>query len=341
MVLVTGGSGFIGSVLARTLAERGERVRVFDVIDFPDRHPDVEFVQGDIRDADAITQSLRGIDTVYHNVALVPLAKAGRGFWDVNVRGTALLLDACRRADVERFVHTSSSAIFGVPRCPITRATPPRPVEVYGRAKLAGERLVETYIREGRTATIIRPRTVLGNFRLGIFDILFEWVSEHRTIFILGRGDNRFQFIHVDDLVDAMIRSAALGRSGTFHIGTDRFGMLRDDLAAFIAAVGSRSQVRSLPATPAIAALHLLDWLRLSPLAPWHYRTYHKPFYFDIRDEMRELRWQPRYSNVEMLTASYRWYLANRHVRRPATGVASVHHASPKQRVLALLKRCS
>lgn len=341
MILVTGGSGFIGSTLARMLVERGERVRVFDAIDFDGRHPNVEFVRGDIRDSDVIAQALRGVDTVYHNVALVPLTKAGRKFWDVNVTGTQLLLDACRQRDVSRFVHTSSSAVFGVPRCPISNATPRRPVEIYGRAKLAGEQLVEAYIAEGRTATIIRPRTVLGNFRLGIFDILFEWISEHRAIYLLGPGDNLFQFIHVADLIEAMIRSAVLGHSGTFNIGTDRFGTLREDLESFIAAVGSRSRVRSLPAVPAITMLHALDWLRLSPLAPWHYRTYHKPFYFDVREEMAELGWQPRYSNVEMLVSSYEWYLAHRHAMRLGATPASAHHLPPKQRLLALLKRCS
>lgn len=341
MILVTGGSGFIGSVLARTLADRGERVRVFDILDFPGRSAEVEFVRGDIRNQDDIARAMRSVDTVYHNVALVPLTKAGRRFWDVNVTGTQLLLNTCRLHDVPRFVHTSSSAVFGVPPCPITNATPRRPVEIYGRAKLAGEQLVEEYIAEGRTAAIIRPRTVIGNFRLGIFHILFDWVAGGRSIYILGNGENRFQFVNVHDLVDAMIRSAALGRSGVFNIGTDRFGTLRGDLAAFIQAVGSRSRVRPIPAAPSIAVLKVLDWLRLSPLAPWHYLTYHKPFFFDVVQEMSTLEWRPRYSNIDMFISAYEWFLAHRGELRNSHYMASTHHAPPRQRLLALLKRCS
>lgn len=339
MILVTGGSGFIGSVLARTLVERGESVRVFDVIDFKDRPVGVEFVQGNIRNPADIARALDEVDTVYHNVALVPLSKAGQKFWDVNVTGTALLLDQCRKQKIKSFVHVSSSAIFGVPQCPITDKSPLHPVEIYGRAKLAGENLVKKYITDGYTATIIRPRTVVGNFRLGIFHILFEWISENKDIYIIGKGNNLFQFVHVDDLVDAMIKSAQRGKSGIFNIGTDRFSTLREDLTAFIQKIGSTSRVRSLPATLTILALSVLDWLRFSPLAPWHYLTYHKPFYFDVSHEQETLQWQPRYSNMEAFVTAYNWYSANKdRLIEEIEWEASNHHTPPKQKILKLLK---
>ena len=339
MILVTGGSGFIGSVLVRTLFERGEQVRVFDIIDFKDRASGIEFVRGDIRKQEDIVRALDGVGTVYHNAALVPLAKAGQFFWDVNVTGTALLLDQCRKHNIKRFVHVSSSAVFGIPQCPITDKSPLRPVEIYGKAKLAGENLVKKYIADGYTATIIRPRTVLGNFRLGVFHILFEWISENKNIYIIGKGNNLFQFVHVDDLVDAMIKSAQWGKSGIFNIGTDRFTTLREDLASFIKEVGSISRVRSLPETIAISTLSVLDWLWLSPLAPWHYLTYCKPFYFDVSYEKEVLKWEPRYSNIEAFVVAYRWYIENKDRLNEEVGQdTSTHHTPPKQRILKLLK---
>ena len=126
MALVTGGSGYFGSLLAEHLREAGYRVRVLDLIDAPDRPTDVELVQGDIRDATTVARAVAGVDVVFHNVAQVPLARDRQLFESVNVGGTAVLLRACEEAGVGKVVNTSSSAVFGVPDTnPVTRATEP------------------------------------------------------------------------------------------------------------------------------------------------------------------------------------------------------------------------
>ena len=336
MVLVTGGSGFIGSELARQLSVSGERVRVLDVVGFPQPNPDIEFCHGDIRNRDDVEKSLEGVKDVYHCVALVPLAKAGRKFWEVNVGGTQVLLDQCEKKNVRHIVHISSSAVYGTPECPITEKTPFHPLEIYGRAKYAGERLVFDYQARGGSATIIRPRTVLGDFRLGIFDILFEWIFENRNIYLIGNGQNPFQFVHVADVVSACMQACSLRRTGAYNIGTDRYVTLKADLESFILQVESRSSIRCISEYLAIPLLELLDLLKFSPLAPWHYKTYHKPFYFDISKSVKELEWRPLYSNVDMLVSSYRWFIANRGVSSKTPG--STHHTSPKQKLLKVLK---
>lgn len=336
-ILVTGGSGFIGSVLANTLHQTGHAVRVFDIIDFAERPVGIEFFRGDICDAATVEKALQDVTVVFHCVALVPLMKAGNKFWDVNVKGTQILLDACRKKNIRHFVHLSSSAVFGSPVCPVNKDTELNPVEIYGKAKLAGENLVKQYIEEGRTASIIRPRTVLGNFRLGIFHILFEWISENRNIYLIGNGQNLFQFIHVDDLVAAMILCSTKTGSGIYNIGTDTYSTLQNDLSVLIKRANSTSSIRHLPATLSIIVLQTLDKLRLSPLAPWHYLTYHKPFYFNIENEIKMLAWKPRYSNTEMLWSSYQWFVENRE-RLTNTQHTSAHHKAPKQRLLKFLK---
>jgi nucleoside-diphosphate-sugar epimerase len=338
MILVTGGSGFIGSTLANTLATSGEQVRVFDIIDFNGRDSSISYQQGDITNIEDIEKALEGVDTVYHCVALVPLLKAGNKFWEVNVAGTEKLLNACRKRNITHFIHLSSSAVFGIPECPVTKNSPLQPVEIYGRAKLAGENLVKEYMNEGRIASIIRPRTVLGNFRLGIFDILFEWISENRNIYLIGDGNNLFQFLHVDDLVEAMTAASRMKTSGIYNIGDKTFGTLNEDLGTLIKKAGSSSKIRHIPPALTIPALKMLDALKLSPLAPWHYLTYHKPFYFDISDEMQALNWAPKYSNLEMMISSYQWYLENKQNIGKGLGNQSPHHRSPKQGLLKLLK---
>jgi nucleoside-diphosphate-sugar epimerase len=163
MQLVTGGSGYFGSLLVEQLRKRGQRVRVLDLNDADDRPDDVEFCQGDIRDPAAVGRACQGIDVIHHNVAQVPLAKDRQAFWSVNVDGTRVLLDACRKAAVQKVVSMSSSAVYGVPaRNPVDDMVAPKPGEEYGRAKLAAEGLCRSYAERGLDITVIRPRTIVG-----------------------------------------------------------------------------------------------------------------------------------------------------------------------------------
>ncbi|HEX3668510.1 MAG TPA: NAD-dependent epimerase/dehydratase family protein, partial [Acidimicrobiia bacterium] len=128
-ILVTGGSGYFGEVLAGGAVANGDRVRVFDVNPPAATAVSVEFVQGDVRDRDAVRAACDGVDVVLHNVAQVPLARDRELFRSVNVVGTANLLVAARDAGVGKVVHTSSSAVFGIPDSnPVTEETPCRPL---------------------------------------------------------------------------------------------------------------------------------------------------------------------------------------------------------------------
>jgi nucleoside-diphosphate-sugar epimerase len=337
--LITGGSGFLGNLIARRLHGRGEAVRVLDVWDDASRPPEIEFVQADVCDAAAVARWLRGVDVVHHTAALVPLTKSGRRFWAVNVEGTRTVAREAARAGVRAFVHMSSSAVFGAPeRCPITADTPCRPVEAYGRAKLAGEEAArEVSGAGGMPLIVVRPRTILGPGRRGVFQTLFKWIYEGRAVYVIGRGDHGFQFLHADDLVDFYLLALDLGKPGTYNVGTDRFGTLRGCLEGLIAYSGAASRVRSLPERLTINTLRALDFCRLSPLAPWHYLTYHKAFYFDVAP-LLTLGWRPRYSNDEMLHESYDWFRANR--AGGPTG-ASPHRRPLNEGALWLLKKIS
>jgi nucleoside-diphosphate-sugar epimerase len=338
--LITGGSGFLGNLIARRLHSRGERVRILDVWEDSSRPKEIEFIHCDIRDRAGVAAAMRGVEVVHHNVALVPLTKAGGGFWSVNVEGSRIAAEEAVTAGVKTFIHMSSSAIFGLPKCPITEETPTGPVEIYGRAKLAGEVAVKEICAAGKLPLIvIRPRTILGEGRLGIFQILFQWIVEQRRIYVIGDGNQLFQFVHAHDLMDAYMLAMDAKHPGAYNVGTDRFGTLREGLEKLVAYAGSTSKVTSLPAGIAINTLRALDLLHLSPLAPWHYLTYHKPFHFDVQPLIK-LGWKPRYSNDEMFRESFDWFKLNqgRLVREAS---ASPHRNLVKQGMLALLKKFS
>lgn len=327
-VLVTGGSGYFGEILVERLRARGDEPGILDLIENPDRPADVWFVGGDVRDRDVVEHAMRDVEVVHHDVAQVPLAKDREQFWSVNVDGTRNVLDAARKAGVRKVVLMSSSAVHGVPeQNPVTRATRPAPREAYGRAKLEAERLAEQAVERGLDVSILRPRTILGHGRLGIFQILFEWVRTDKPLYLLGPGDNRYQFVHADDLADAALRAADRPGSDLYLCGTDRFGTMRELLAGLVAHAGSASPIRSLPFRATQSAMVLTSKLGLSPLGDYHALMYGRSMWFDIADAERELAWQPRYSNAEMIAESYDFYLAHREeilARRDAS-----HHRSP------------
>jgi nucleoside-diphosphate-sugar epimerase len=329
-VLVTGGSGYFGTVVASQALARGDRVRIFDL-----NHPttpdgpsigDLEFVAGDVRDRCAVRAACEGADVVLHNVAQVPLARDRALFDSVNVVGTANVLVGARDAGVAKVVHTSSSAVFGIPESnPVREDSPCRPLEAYGRAKLRAEQLCHEAAAAGLDVTIVRPRTILGHGRLGIFAVLFEFIAEGAPVYVLGRGDNRYQLVHANDLADACLRAGDRPGSATYNVGAGEFGTMRETIQALVDHAGTGSVIRSLPTRMAKSAMQALATLGLAPFAPYHWLLYAESLYFDTTKARTELGWTPRHSNASMLIESYDWYLAH---RDELVGSGS-HHQSP------------
>lgn len=346
--LITGGNGFLGTFISRKLLDLGEEVRIVDVVDDSLRDPRTTFHNVDILDRNALKKAMEGVDYVHHNAALVPLKKAGDRFQKVNVEGTRIALDVAKEVGVKHFAHMSSSAVFGnvtEKDCPI-KEDPPHlePIEIYGKSKKDGEDIVKAEIakEDGMSCSIIRPRTIIGTERLGIFQILFEWISEGRNIYIIGDGSNLFQFAHIDDLVDVSVETALKHKPGIFNVGTDKFGTLRECLEGLCKHAGTGAKVKSIPVKLTMWTLWLADKLNLSPLGPWHYMTYHKPYYFDLSKPLNELEWKPKYSNEGMLIESYKWYMDNKaKLESDRTKGKSAHRGTLKQGIIGLLKKIS
>ncbi|MBI2708133.1 MAG: NAD-dependent epimerase/dehydratase family protein [Actinobacteria bacterium] len=339
-VLITGGSGYFGSVLAEQAAQRGDRVRVLDVNPPPDEVGVAvdEYVPGDVRDRAVVERACTGADVVLHNVAQVPLARDRDLFWSVNVLGTANVLLAARSTGVAKVVHTSTSAIYGIPDAnPVDETTPPRPLEAYGRAKLHAEVLCRDAAATGLDVTIIRPRTILGHGRLGIMAILFEFVAEGAPVFVLGDGSNRYQFVHAADLADACLRAADRPGPASYNVGATEFGTMRETLEALAVHAGTGSRVRSLPAGAARLSMRLLAQAGSAPFAPYHWLLYGESLWFDTTAARRDLGWAPAHSNTSALIESYEWFLAH---RSSLEGGGRSHHQSPARLgLLRLLKR--
>jgi nucleoside-diphosphate-sugar epimerase len=341
LVAVSGGAGFLGLHLARALRARGDSVRSLDLVPLDDSllEAGVEEVRGDVRDAASARRLVAGADVVLHAAAALPIQGGAGTIRSVNVDGTATVLAEALEAGVRRAVFISSTAVYGVPeRHPIHEPDPLIGVGPYGSSKIEAEAVCRAFGARGLQVVVLRPKTFLGPERLGVFEILFDWIREGRRIPILGDGSNRYQLLAVEDLVDSILRSfdapAAAGLA--INVGAARFGTVRDDLEQLCAHAGSGARLFPVPARPAEVVLRGLELARLSPLAEWHYRTAHRDSYVAIDRAREVLGWEPTLSNAETLCATYDWYLAH----RDTLGRGGVTHRVPwDQRALGVLKR--
>ena len=239
---------------------------------------------------------------------------------------------------MRRVVLISSTAVYGVPeRHPIVEDDPLVGVGWYGESKIEAEQLAGEFGRRGLDVVIIRPKTFIGPERLGVFEILFDWIRDGRRIPILGDGGNLYQLLAVEDLVDAVARSFTAPVGGlAVNVGAGAFGTVRDDLQALIDHAGSGSRLFPVPVAPAELSLRALELARLSPLAEWHYKTAHKDSFVSIERARELLGWEPRLSNAETLCATYDWYLEHLADMR---GAGTTHRVPWNQQALGVLKK--
>jgi nucleoside-diphosphate-sugar epimerase len=339
---VTGGTGFLGSHIARRLIADGIHPVLYDIAPLPpdddDIRDQVTVVDGDVQDREAIRLALEGVEAVIHTAAALPIQVSRKRIYAANVRGTRYVLHEAMKAGVRRVVFISSTAVYGVPKVhPIDEESPMVPLGHYGASKVAAEHICHQYQQRGLEVNIIRPKTFLGTGRLGVFEILFEWIAEGRRIPLLGDGTNHYQLLEVTDLVDGIVKAVTHPDvvNETMNIGADRYQALNEDMQALFDHAGSGSKLWHLPARPGEIALRGLELVRLSPLAAWHYGTMWRDSYVEVDKAKRLLGWQPQYSNAEALIRAWDWYTENK--GRYDTGVT--HRVAWQKGALAIVRR--
>jgi nucleoside-diphosphate-sugar epimerase len=338
--LVTGGAGFFGGVLKNRLLADGAEVVCVDLVPDAARHPALLSLQADIRDEPAMRAvfAQHRFDAVFHIAAMLAHGRMNRELlWTSNVDGTGVIARCAREAGVRKLVFSSSNCLWAsnLGR-PVREDDPPAPIEVYGESKLEGEKLLRQF-EDGMEVVILRCPTIIDSGRLGLLAILFEFIRENKTVWVVGSGSNRYQFIYAGDLAQACVQSVEFAGSGTFHVGSDDVPSLRKCYEAVIAEAGSSSRVRSLPKGPALGAMRLAHWLKISPLGPYHYRMIAEDFVFDTSRIQAAMGWRPTVTNSEMLTLAYRYYAENREEILARENV-SAHSQAAEMGVLRLLK---
>ncbi len=340
-VLITGGSGFLGINLVRHFLKQGiSDIRVFDLVsfDYPEKIK-IEEVTGDIRNKEDVARAMLGVSIVVHAAAALPLYKKS-DIYSTDVEGTTNLLDEAYRQQVDRFIHISSTAVYGIPNHhPLYEDDDLCGVGDYGIAKIKAEEVCLGYRAKGMCVPIIRPKSFIGPERLGVFALLYDWAKDGKNFPMIGSGNNRYQLLDVEDLCEAIYICETKDKAivnDTFNIGAKDFTTMKEDWQAVLDEAGYGKRVIPFPAWPAIIALRILEFLRLSPLYKWVYETASKDSFVSIEKSEKKLGFKPRYSNKDALLRNYYWYLDN---LKNFSGKAGISHRLPwKQGILKIAK---
>jgi len=340
---ITGAAGFLGLHLARYFNKRNCDLTLCDIQQFIKKeYPKCIFLQKDIRNYVGMNSFVKNQDVIIHAAAALPLWKKNDIF-DVNVNGTKNLLKICLKNKTKHFIYISSTAVYGIPKKhPVYENDQMVGVGPYGESKIEAETLCEKYRKKGLIITIIRPKTFIGTHRLGVFEILFDWIKDGKKIPVIGSGNNRYQLLDVDDLVEAIFRISTFKDKNkintVFNIGAEKFNTVKKDLNALFKYADSGSKVFSTPAGIIKFFLYIFEKLNLSPLYQWVYDTADKDSFVSINKLIKTLRWKPKFSNSDALIKSYHWYLKNyKNIKSRGEGVT--HTVGWKQGILRIAKK--
>ena len=149
-----------------------------------------------------------------------------------------------------------------------------------------GEDLCFEYMKTGLDITIIRPRTILGDNRLGIFSILFEWI-ENQKLPVLNHGNNFYQFVDIEDLVIAIYKSSLLQGSNVFNIGAEKFDTIKNTLDTLIEKAKSQSQIRNINQNIMFKILTILSKMNFVPLQDYHLKVYGNLFILILQNQKK------------------------------------------------------
>jgi len=339
-ILITGGAGFLGINMVRHLLKKGHNVTSLDIADFdyPEKSKIIE-IKGDVRDRDVVKKALENIDMVIHTAMALPLYDE-KEILTTGIDGTKILLEESLKNNIKRFVHISSTAVYGIPdHHPLYETDKLDGVGPYGKAKVEEENLCESFREEEMIIPIIRPKSFIGPERLGVFALLYDWAYTGHGFPMIGKGDNRYQLLDVEDLCDSIYNCLTLDENvvnDTFNIGAKEYTTMREDYQAVLDFAGYGKKIKGLPEMPIIWTLRLLEALNLSPLYKWVYETASKDSFVSIEKAEKQLGYKPKYSNKDALIRNYKWYLENLDSFQNQSGFS--HRVPWKQGILSLAK---
>lgn len=320
-VVVTGGTGFIGSRLALKCLEKGYSVKVLGqentAAESENRRlieeKGAEVVLASVTDRDSVLELVKGIDVVFHLAAAQhEMNIPDQRFWDVNVTGTKNMLEASVSAGVKRFVHGSTIGVYGSLEGTIDEESPCKPDNIYGVTKLEGENLVLSFRRKLPVVVIRIPETYGSGDRrlLKLFKAIDKGV-----FFMIGDGKNMHHLIYIDDLIEGVFLAAITEEAvGKVFILAGKEPITTDDMVTVIAEqLGKKLPKFRVPLYPLLTVAAIFEKI-LRPMGiqpPLHRRRmdfFKKSFIFSREGAAKVLGFVPKFDFRQGVLETARWY---------------------------------
>lgn len=229
-------------------------------------------------------------------------------FREVNVVGTKNIINQCIKFNVKGLVYFSTDMVYGIPNyIPLNSAHPKTPIGPYGKSKLEAEMICIESRKRGLPITILRPRLIMGKGRLGIMEKLFKAISLNRPVPLIGRGNNCYQMVSVEDCSKAAILSVKYNFPNCeLNLGSEVGPNIKKLLNFLIHTVNSKSILIPLPAFPLKIILTILEKMGLPILHKEQYKIADKNYIVDISDTYSKIRWKPKQSDTDMIVEAYK-----------------------------------
>lgn len=259
-VLIVGGAGFIGSHTADILMEQGVPVRILDNLssghrsNLPDSHPLMEFIEGDMRDADTVKEAMQGISHVVHlaaQVSVVASLEDPEFSAQQNIIGYLNVLDAAKNAGVKRMVYASSAAIYGEPHSlPLSEDVPMQQLSPYGLEKKVNEDYADLYNRlHGFSALGMRFFNVYGPRQdpkspyAGVIALFMDRIKDNLPLTVNGDGEHTRDFIYVRDVARTIVAALDVDIQGACNVATGKKTSLNDLINVLSEITGNTAEV--------------------------------------------------------------------------------------------------
>ncbi|HOX38774.1 MAG TPA: NAD(P)-dependent oxidoreductase [Candidatus Brocadiia bacterium] len=319
MILVTGGTGYLGSHLANRLLARREKVRVFDVEERKYLPPGADFVRGDMKNIADVRRAMEGVERVIHCAFLQSLSKRPEDDkWVTNIAGTDNFLRAAAERKVAKFVHTSTIEIYGVkPPVPCGEDAPTdEPTGWYGRHKLECEWLCRKYIAEGLPVTMLRLPIICGpgHYNHGPFLDVMDRIIEGKPLPVVGAGGPRGSAVHLDDTIDAFLlaldKPEATGEA--FNVAAEIPATHREIMEAMARAAGRRLRLIPIPRFSVFPLVRLANRHGLTDCPDHQIGYLLNDCVFSIEKAKRLLGYAPKFTTAQAFENFIYGYMQDR-----------------------------
>jgi nucleoside-diphosphate-sugar epimerase len=303
-ILIIGSSGFLGQEVTREFIAKGINVIGIDPKKSDFAHPNFKEINEMLTlEAKTTGVKFQEISHIVNCAALLPYGAKKANLQNINIGNTKAVLTILSDFPEVRLVHISSSSVYGKPKnLPVNKNTELDPLDEYAKSKLEAENLIVNRLSKDRYA-IVRPRTILGKGRSGIFAILFKLISKRIPIPMPNRGTQIVQFVHVKDLAQLVVHLTVNNISGIWPAGSIKPDHLLKALKELEKVNALKIRFIYIPTSVFVGVGKFLVFFRVTKFTLWHFKTFPASNYFD--PIWKPMDFEYKFTSTEALIDSY------------------------------------